>query len=57
MSSGAFVQAMYGSIVALGKKRTIADVPSSSTATRSTVNDPSIHMVKLSFLIANSSAS
>ena len=42
---------MYGSTVALQKKRTTADVPSSSTATRSTVTD----MVKVSFVIANES--
>jgi hypothetical protein len=52
-----FGQAKYGYTLALGKKRIMADVPSSWNATRSTVNDLSIHMVKLSFLIANSSAS
>ena len=57
MASSAFVQAMYCSTVALGKKCTIAGVPTSSIATRPIVNGPSIHMVKLSFLIANSSTS
>ena len=42
---------MYGSTVALHKKHTTADVPSSSTATRSTVTD----MVKVSLVIANES--